>query len=192
MALTEKQERFVEEYLVDLNATAAASRAGYKDPNIGRQLITKNNVSEAIQNAIKKRSARTEITQDQVLKELARVAFANGTDFARVVVCEEPVYVVDEEGELKQVIKRIQRVEIFDTGKLDAEQRAAIAGIKEGKYGIEVNSYDKLKALELLGKHLGMFDTKTPQKLEAKSNLLEMLVAGTGEDIDTDDLPEVE
>ena len=192
MSLTEKQERFVEEYLVDLNATAAASRAGYKDPNIGRQLITKNNVSEAIQNAIKKRSTRTEITQDQVLKELARVAFANGTDFARVVVCEEPVNVVDEEGELKQVIKRIQRVEIIDTGKLDAEKRAAIAGIKEGKYGIEVNGYDKLKALELLGKHLGMFDARTPKTSESDSNLLDRLVAGTEEDMNTDDLPEVE
>lgn len=50
--LTDKQKRFVAEYLVDLNATQAAKRAGYKDPNIGRQLITKNNVSAAIQKAM--------------------------------------------------------------------------------------------------------------------------------------------
>ena len=65
--LTAKQERFVEEYLCDLNATAAAGRAGYSDPNIGRQLITKNNVAVAIAAGQAERSARTEVTQDYVL-----------------------------------------------------------------------------------------------------------------------------
>ena len=194
MALTEKQERFVEEYLVDLNATQAAIRANYSKKTAysqGQRLLKNVEVQEAIQTAVKKRSERTEITQDMVLKELASVAFANGTDFARVVVREEPVHVVDEDGQLQQVVKKVQKVELFDTEKVDEKKRAAIASIKEGKYGIEVSSYDKIRALELIGKHLGMFDTKTPQKTEAESNLLEMLVAGTGEDIDTDDLPEV-
>lgn len=192
MALTEKQARFVAEYLVDLNATQAASRAGYKDPNIGRQLITKNNVSEAIQKAIQERSQRTEITQDMILKELANIAFANGTDFATVVCREVPMTSVDEDGKLQTVIKTQQLVEVKDTGKLPLEKRAAIAGIKEGKYGIEVSSYDKVKALELLGKHLGMFDARAPKNIESDSNLLDRLVAGTEEDIDTDDLSEVE
>lgn len=195
MALTEKQERFVEEYLVDLNATQAAIRANYSEKTAysqGQRLLKNVEVQEAIQTAVKKRSERTEITQDMVLKELASVAFANGTDFARVVVREEPVHVVDEDGQLQQVVKKVQKVELFDTEKVDEKKRAAIASIKEGKYGIEVSSYDKIRALELIGRHLGMFDAKTPQKPEAESNLLEMLVAGTGEDIDTDDLPEVE
>ena len=76
MALTEKQERFVEEYLVDLNATAAASRAGYKDPNIGRQLITKNNVIKKIQEQQAKRAARVEISQDYVIKNLKEIVEA--------------------------------------------------------------------------------------------------------------------
>lgn len=158
--LTDKQKRFVEEYLVDLNATQAAIRAGYKDANIGRQLITKNNVSEAIQKAIDKRSERTEITQDMVLHELARVAFANGTDFAKIVSTSVPTTVVDEEGNLQQVIRRTQRVELVDTDRVNPEKRAAIAGIKEGKHGIEVKSYDKVRALELLGRHLGLFGEK--------------------------------
>ena len=192
MALTEKQARFVAEYLVDLNATQAALRAGYKDPNIGRQLITKNNVSEAIQKAIHKRSQRTEITQDMILRELANVAFANGTDFAKVVCREVPMTTVDEEGVLQTVTKRQQIVEIRDTSTVPKEKRAAISSIKEGKYGIEVSSYDKVRALELLGKHLGMFDAKSQTSPEGENNLLEMLVAGTGEDVNTDDLPEVE
>ena len=68
--LTAKQAKFVTEYLVDLNATAAAGRAGYSDPNIGRQLITKPNVAEAIESAQKDREARTLITQDAVLARL--------------------------------------------------------------------------------------------------------------------------
>ncbi len=147
--LTDKQKRFVAEYLVDLNATQAAKRAGYKDPNIGRQLITKNNVSAAIQKAMSNRETRTEITQDKVLEELARVAFANGTDFARVV---------SKNG--------FQAVELVNTEDVPVEKRSAIAGIKEGKYGIEVSSYDKVRALELLGRHLGLFDGKGQTKNE--------------------------
>lgn len=147
--LTDKQKRFVAEYLVDLNATQAAKRAGYKDPNIGRQLITKNNVSAAIQKAMSNRETRTEITQDKVLEEIARVAFANGADFARVV---------SKNG--------FQCVELVNTEDAPVEKRSAIAGIKEGKYGIEVSSYDKVRALELLGRHLGLFDGKNRAKNE--------------------------
>ena len=158
--LTDKQKRFVAEYLVDLNATQAAKRAGYKDPNIGRQLITKNNVSAAIQKAMSNRETRTEITQDKVLEELARVAFANGTDFARVA---------SKNG--------FQTVELVNTEDVPTEKRSAIAGIKEGKYGIEVSSYDKVRALELLGRHLGLFDGKGQTKNEVHPLVSDLVAA---------------
>ena len=82
------------------------------------------------------RQKRTEITQDRVLNELAAIAFARATDFAEVV---------DD------------RVIIKDTAGLTEQQVKAIAGIKEGKFGIELKLNDKEKALELLGRHLGMF-----------------------------------
>lgn len=191
--LTEKQARFVAEYLVDLNATQAAIRAGYSEKSAARiavELLNKTQVSIAIQEAMARRSQRTEITQDRVIMELARVAFANGTDFARVVSEEVPVTTVDDEGNLQETVRRIQRVELVDTDRVDPEKRAAIAGIKEGKHGIEVSSYDKVKALELLGKHLGLFDGKGGQKNSGENNLLQA-IQGT-EEIDTDDLPEVE
>ena len=109
------------------------------------------------------------ISPERILWELEAIAFA------RVPECME---LADGQVRLKETLK--------------PAQRAAVAAIEKSSSGIKVKFYDKMKALELLGKHLGMFDTKTPQKPEAKSNLLEMLVAGTGEDIDTDDLPEVE
>ena len=71
MELTAKQKRFVQEYLVDLNATAAASRAGYKNANVGRRLVSKSNaVKEAIAEEQQKRAERNELSQDYVLKRL--------------------------------------------------------------------------------------------------------------------------
>ena len=163
MALTEKQARFVAEYLVDLNATQAAIRAGYSERTaevIGYENLRKPQISAAIEQAIQNRQRRTEITQDRVLLELARIAFANGTDFARIVSSPTVKTVVDEEGYTQQVLQQVQRVELVDTERVDPEKRAAIASIKEGKFGIEVKSYDKIRALELLGQHLGMFDRK--------------------------------
>ena len=195
VALNDRQKRFVEEYLVDLNATQAAIRAGYKGKNaraMGAENLTKPDIAGAIQQAMIERQKRVEITQDMVLKELAKVAFSNGSDFAQVVCREMPVDIVDEEGNIQTVTRLQQVVETKDTTTIPLDKRAAISLIKQGRNGIEVVSYDKLKALELLGKHLGMFDSKSAQNSEGENNLLDRLVAGTGEDIDIDDLPEVE
>ena len=81
--LTEKQKRFVQEYLVDLNATAAAKRAGYSEKSASRiavELLNKTQVSAEIQKQQAKRQKRVEITQEKVLEELAAIAFANGAD----------------------------------------------------------------------------------------------------------------
>ena len=76
--LPAKRQRFVEEYLIDLNATQAAIRAGYSAKtagSIGEEILKKPEIQEAIQAAMKARSERTEITADRVLKELGRIAF---------------------------------------------------------------------------------------------------------------------
>lgn len=174
MSLTPKQKRFVDEYLVDLNATQAAIRAGYSQKRaseIGYQLLQKTTVQTAIQRAQEVLQYRTKITQDMVVQELVKVAFANGATYARVGGGGT-------------------RVELTDTDKLTIDQRAAISCIKEGKYGIEVSTYDKVRALELLGKHLGVFDSRGGKAMSGENNLLEAIM-GAGE-IDTDDLPEVE
>ena len=78
--LTPKQGRFVEEYLVDLNATQAAIRAGYSTKTakaIGHENLARPNLAQAIQDAMTERSKRTEVSQDRVVKELARIAFAS-------------------------------------------------------------------------------------------------------------------
>ena len=81
--LTAKQKKFVEEYLIDLNATQAAIRAGYSTESakeIGCENLTKPNVKVEIDKAIAERSRRTGINQDRVLRELAKIAFVNPGD----------------------------------------------------------------------------------------------------------------
>lgn len=190
MALAPKQKRFVEEYLVDLNATQAAVRAGYSAKTaeqMGYQLLQKTSVQASIQSAMKKRSMRVEITQDRVLQELAYIAFSNGADFAKVIekllppdpLCGGPS-------------RMVQVVEMTPTDELPPDKRAAIAGIEETKNGIKVSSHDKVRALELIGKHLGMFDGKNATAAGNENNLLDAIVQSAGEDIETDDLPEVQ
>ena len=163
--LTEKQKVFVNEYLVDLNATRAYKVAypRVKKDDVaavnGNRLLRNAKVKEYIDKRMKDREIRTEITQDKVLQELAAIAFSNGSDFAEVV--EEVItvngeVVLDEEGKPKTY----KTVKLNNTKDLPKNKRKAIAGIEENKYGISVKSADKVKALELLGKHLGMFKDK--------------------------------
>ena len=87
MALTAKQQRFVEEYLIDLNATQAAIRAGYSEKtaySIGEENLRKPEISFEIQKAMDRRSKRTEITADRVLQEYAKIGFSNITDYLKV------------------------------------------------------------------------------------------------------------
>lgn len=173
--LTEKQKRFVAEYLVDLNATQAAIRAGYS-PKTANRIGSQNLSKVDVQAEIEKRRAtlrnKLEITQEKVLEELAAIAFANGADFATV----------NQNG----------IVRITPTSELPDEKRKAVASIKEGQWGTEVKVHDKVKALELLAKHLGMFDSKNGGSEAPENNIFEVIDQSTREEIDTDEIPEIE
>lgn len=183
--LTEKQKRFCDEYLIDLNATRAYKSAY---PNIkkdetaaaaGARLLRNVKVENYISQRMKDREKRTEITQDRVLKELARIGFANAADFAKVVEKEYEEVTKDEEGNtIDKKIKTYKTVEIEVTDSVDTDKQAAIAGIKMGANGIEVKLNDKVKALELIGRHLGMFVDKT----ELSGDLGLKVVVDYGED----------
>lgn len=155
--LTDKQKRFCEEYLVDLNATQAALRAGYKEKTAyaqGQRLLKKVEAQEYLTNLMNERSKRTEITADKVLQELAAIAFSDRTELAQV----------GQHGE----------VNFTPTSELNDEVKKVIAGVENGKYGTKVTTYDKVKALELLGKHLGLF-TAGADNLAALDKLDEVL-----------------
>lgn len=163
MALTDKQKIFADEYLIDLNATRAYKVAypRVKSDEVARanssRLLTNANVADYIDKRMQDRQERTEITQDMVVEELAAIAFARATDYAEV---------------------KKGSVVIKDTDGLSEKQIKAIAGIKEGKFGIELKLNDKEKALELLGRHLGMFKDKieVSGSLEAEKTKLDDLI----------------
>lgn len=160
--LTAKQQRFIDEYLVDFNATQAALRAGYSKKTaafIGAQNLKKLQIQAEIARRQRDLQKRTEVSQDRVVKELMRVAFADMADYAQV----QPYTVVNEDG--IEVVKQL--VTFTKTSALTDDQRAAVASIKQGANGIEVKLWDKLKALELLGRHIGMF----ADKLEVKGSI---------------------
>ena len=151
MALNDKQRRFVEEYLVDLNATQAAIRAGYSEKTAGSQafdLLKKPEIQNAIQEAQKKLSERTQITQERVLAEYAKIAFL------------DPRKLFNDEGQIKPI------------SELDDDVAAAIGGIdvvvsysgsgedKEPDFTKKIKLIDKKGALDSIARHLGMFKDK--------------------------------
>lgn len=151
MALTDKQSMFVKEYLIDLNATQAAIRAGYSPKSAmeqGYQLLQKTSVQEEIQIQMNNRSKRTEITADKVLKELAKLGFSDMRDFASW----------DSGG-----VNLMQSTDIEDTACVSEVSQSATA------FGtnVKIKFHDKKGALELLGKHLGIF----VEKLEVSGNM---------------------
>lgn len=183
MSLTAKQKRFCDEYLIDLNATQAAIRAGYSEKTAyrtGADNLRKPQIEEYIAKRQKELSRSTEITQERVIKELALIAFSNNADYAHVVekkmkaeVGGALVDVLDEDG--KPVMYRT--VEPVLTEEPTEEQKRALAVIKKGREGLEVKSCDKVKALELLGKHLGIFTDKIEANVNdtTRSELSELL-----------------
>ncbi|WP_261537180.1 terminase small subunit [Burkholderia multivorans] len=136
--LTVKQQRFVDEYLCDLNASAAARRAGYSEKTAneqGARLLAKVSVQEAVRAAMTDRRERTHVTQDRVLRELARIAFfdirrlynADGTlkrpdqlddeaaaVLAGVDVVEQMTYNADGSGELTPTPTLTKKAKVFD------------------------------------------------------------------------------
>lgn len=147
--MTEKQKIFADEYLVDLNATRAY-KVAY--PSVKKEetaaaaaarLLRNVKVAEYISERMEERQKRTEVTQDRVVQELAAIAFARATDYVTI-----------------QVNGPAAIVAVKSTEDLSEEQVRAIAGIKEGANGVEIKLNDKEKALELLGRHLGMWNDK--------------------------------
>lgn len=160
MALTAKQALFAKEYIVDFNATQAAIRAGYSEKTAmeqGYQLLQKTSVIAAIKEEQDKRSQRTEITADMVLKEYAKIGFSNITDYLSV---EDKLITVDRDSEGKPITELAQVVNIFGTDMIKEDKMRAVAEIKQTKEGIALKLHDKKGALDSMARHLGMFNDK--------------------------------
>ncbi|NPX44848.1 terminase small subunit [Pseudomonas aeruginosa] len=147
MALTKKQRLFVDEYLLDLNATQAAIRAGYstrRAAEIGYQLLQRPEVAQAIQAAMAERSKRTEVEADYVIRRLREIDEMDVLD------------ILEDDGSFRsirdwpkawrQFLSGIEIAELFE-GRGDDRR---IAGVLR-----KVKWPDKLRNLELLSRHVG-------------------------------------
>ena len=155
--LTPKQKRFVEEYLIDLNATQAAIRAGYSQRTAneqGARLLVNVSIAAAIEAAKEKRSERTEITQDMVLQELAKIGFS---DIRKVVRWGETMVRTETDKDGNDVEAPYHGLALIDSTEIDDATAAAISEVTEGRNGLTVKLHDKKGALVDIGRHLGMF-----------------------------------
>lgn len=147
--MTKKQKRFCEEYLIDLNATQAAIRAGYSPDTagaIGAENLTKPEIQRAVARDMAERSRRTGVNAERVVLELAKVAFVN---VGNVIDATDATL---KEDAAPEDLAAIQSIKVKYMGDMGIER--------------EIRMADKLKALELLGRHLGMFNDK--MRLDAK------------------------
>ncbi len=154
--LTDKQKRFIEEYLIDLNATQAAIRAGYSANTADVQasrLLGNVKVQEEISARMAERSKRTGINQDRVIQELARIAFVKITD------------VVDADGEIKKDASD------DDLACIEGYKVKNSDSLNGSSCEREVKFSSKLKALELLGKHLGMWNDRIDLNADMDINI---------------------
>lgn len=164
--LTPRQRRFVEEYLVDLNATQAAIRAGYSPKTagaIGSENLAKPEISDAIKIEMARRSERTEITIDRVLKELAAIGFANAGDF----------FEWGPDG-----------ITVLPKESLTREQQGVVAEVAQtftkGGGSVRVRLHDKASALEKIGRHLGGFGAKVTVGVDPEDPLAALIKAVQG------------
>ena len=153
LKLNVKQKLFCKYYLISLNATDAALKAGYSKKTAyshGQRLLKNVEIQKFLENQVGKRAEKLEITADKVIAEIAKLAFANTTDILEIT----------DHG-----------VVIKDLSKLDTTCIASAEEVfdKEGmRVGVKVKLHDKTKNLELLGRHLGLFKDKVEHSFDEK------------------------
>jgi phage terminase small subunit len=159
--LTKMQKRFCDEYLIDLNATRAYKAAGYKVKNdnsagvLGHRLLRDVKIRDYLEKRMKDREKRTEITQDRVLKELAKIGFADIKDFLSYRT-EKTVVDVDIDG--TEILGYKQIVDAKPSEEVDGAVVNEISIARDGTFKFKLQ--DKMKALEMMGRHLGMWNDK--------------------------------
>lgn len=163
MALNAKQQRFVDEYLVDLNATAAAKRAGYSEKtaySIGEENLKKPEIAEAIEKAKAARAERTRVDADWLLRRLADEASADLADL------------YDESGSLKPIADwpLIWRQGLI-AGVETATEKSGDEDAKEVSTVRKVKLSDRTRRLELIGRHIDVQAFRDRVEFSGKVNV---------------------
>lgn len=156
MDLTDKQKRFCEEYMIDLNASQSAIRAGYSEDSAkeqGSRLLTNANIQEYISELKQSKSEELNISQNMVLKELMKVAFGDVKNY------------FDDNGRLIDINELENEVSASIKSVTVQQEKTLIKGESIVESSIKkIESYDKLKALEIINKMLGFYSADNEQK----------------------------
>jgi phage terminase small subunit len=173
MKLTPKQARFVQEYLIDLNAAQAAIRAGYSAKTarvIGHENLRKPEIAAAVEKAMAERAERTEVTADLVVGELRKIAFANMADYMKSTPEGDPY--LDFSSLTRDQTAALAEVSVEDF--VDGRGKGARA-VKRVKFKL----HDKRAALVDLGRHLGLFEPKRKHDgtVEVVTNVREFIAS---------------
>lgn len=165
--LTHRQENFINEYLIDLNATQAAIRAGYSKNTakfIGYENLTKPYIETAIRERREQLTAKQGVTQEKVIKEYARIAFLDPSEF------------FNSEGKLIPLHELSKDVVATIAGMDHVISRIGTGDDSEIEHTKKIKICDKLKALDSLARHLGLFEKDNEQKQgDALVSLLEKI-----------------
>ena len=150
----DRYEAFAREYVIDLNATRAALAAGYSERTAGvkgSQLLKTVKCRQLIDKFLSKRAIKTELKAERVIEELQRIAFANPQDYMRVNADGQPD--VDLSRLTRDQAAAISEFTVDTTGGSGDGERRLVLRTK-------IKLADKLKAAELLCRHLGAFNDK--------------------------------
>lgn len=168
--LSEQQDRFCQEYLKDFHIGNAALRAGYSESSAsaaGSRLLKSDKIQERLRYYKRERNKRTEVTLDKVVKEIAKIAFHNVQELLDFFDGKVRFKNLDEI-DFPEIIKSIEVKKVKEKG---------------GTYGeiIKIQVYDKVKALELLGKHVAAFTenvdvTSNGKELPAPQNIINIAI----------------
>jgi phage terminase small subunit len=168
MKLTPKQARFVQEYLIDLNAAQAAIRAGYSAKTarvIGHEILTKPDIAAAIEKAMAERAERTRLTADWVVEELRKLAGANMLDYMKSTPQGDPY--LDFSALTRDQGAALHEVTVEDYVEGRGEDARAVKRVK-------FRLHDKQVALVSLGRHLGIFDQKARKPTKVKVEIAQI------------------
>lgn len=161
--LTKRRKEFCRQYVIDFNGQLAAERAGYKARSArvtASELLAMPEVKAEVERLTEKKAERAQVTAEEVINELRSIAFANTTDFVKV-----KDIVLTEKNSKGRPVRRKARIAYIElTADIQKEKLAAISEIKQTRDGIAIKTHDKAKALELLGRHLGIFEKDNQQK----------------------------
>lgn len=158
--LNDKQEMFCNEYLIDLNATQAAIRAGYSKSTanrIGSENLSKLDIQERIKELIENRKERCEVDADDILLHL---------DILRKSRIDEYIELVETEvciDEVNEIYKTVKTLEFKSFNQLTEEQLMCIESIKDTKNGIELKLHGKDWTIEKINKHIGFYEKDNEQ-----------------------------